>query len=222
MIPQPSILTLMRPRSTLPNAGKTWQTGLTLIELLISLVILGFVVTIMSGAFFQVGQVVRVAENVNGQFQPQWVRLNALKDVVANLVLPENVEHPFTGDSRSFDSYSLSLPQGDWGTVQAFKVKLEDRPQGGTDLLLGAGDEKAVVVASWDIPVQLEYLMVDGSAESMWPPLGKKVEDLPRGVVLRASSGERLVQMIATYDGQRKVEANAKNDMGKLLGVDVK
>ena len=97
--------------SILPALGKTRQTGLTLIELLISLVILGFVVTIMSGAFFQVGQVVRIAENVNGQFQPQWVRLNALKDIVANLVLPENIEHPFTGDSASFESYSLSLPQ---------------------------------------------------------------------------------------------------------------
>lgn len=198
------------------------QDGLTLIELLVSLVILGFVVVIMSGAFFQVAQVVRIAENVNGQFQSQWIRINSLKDLVGNLVLPESIEKPFQGDGNGFEAYSLSLPQNDWGDLQQFRVKLSSVKQGKTDLVVTVGDAQPVVIGSWDMPIQLEYLTVDGAAVSMWPPLGRGVEDMPRGVIVRASSGERLIQMIASYNGAHKVEPNGKSDMGKLFGVDVK
>jgi general secretion pathway protein J len=202
-------------------AGQNRQSGMTLIELLVSLVILGFVVSIMSGAFFQVAQVVRIAENVNGQFQSQWVRLHALTDLVGNLVI-QDVERPFEGDSAGFSSYSLSLPQADWGHVQQFQTKLESNPQGGTDLTLVSGNEKALVIASWAVSVKLEYLASDGSSQAMWPPFGKVINEMPAGVVVRASSGEQLVQMIAPYAGARKPEADAKSDMGKLFGVDVK
>jgi general secretion pathway protein J len=197
------------------------QAGMTLIELLVSLVILGFVVSIMSGAFFQVAQVVRIAENVNGQFQPQWVRLHALTDLVGNLVI-HDVERPFEGDSVGFSGYSLSLPQADWGHVQQFQTKLESNPQGGTDLTLISGNEKPLVIASWAMPVKLEYLAIDGSNQTMWPPFGKVVNEMPAGVVVRASSGEQLLQTIAPYAGARKPESDAKTDMGKLFGVDIK
>ncbi len=199
-----------------------YQSGLTLIELLVSLVILGFVITIMSGAFFQVAQVVRIAENVNGQFQPQWVRLHALTDLVGNLVLPEDVEHPFQGDGKGFEGFSLSLPQSDWGNVQAFRAKLEEKQQGGVDLTITVAEEKPIVVASWDIPVELQYLAADGTTQSVWPPLGKVADTLPSGVVVRARAGEQLVQMIAPYTGARKAESSGKNEMGNLFGVDIK
>lgn len=198
------------------------QDGLTLIELLVSLVILGFVVVIMSGAFFQVAQVVRIAETVNGQFQSQWIRINSLNDLVGNLVLPENVEKPFQGDSNGFEAYSLSMPKNDWGNLQQFKTKLSPAKQGKTDLLVIVGDAQPVVIGTWDMPIQLEYLMLDGTTSSIWPPLGKVIDDMPRGIIVRATSGDRLLQTIAVYDGLRKVEPNTKNEMGKLLGVDVK
>jgi hypothetical protein len=175
----------------------------------------------MSGAFFQVAQVVRIAENVNGQFQQQWVRLHALTDLVGNLVI-QDVEHPFEGDSAGFAGYSLSLPQADWGHVQQFQTKLENNSQGGTNLTVVSGNEKPLVIASWAVPVKLEYLAIDGSSHSMWPPFGKVINEMPTGVVVRASSGEQVVQMIAPYAGARKPEPDAKIDMGKLFGVDIK
>lgn len=204
------------------SARTLQQSGMTLIELLVSLVILGFVVTIMSGAFFQVSQVVRIAENVNGQFQSQWVRSHALTDLVGNLVLLPDTEIPFEGDASGFEGYSLSLPQSDWGSVQQFKAKLEKRPHGGADLTVVVGDQKPVLIASWDIPIKLEYLAVDGTSQAMWPPFGKVTKEMPAGVVVRADSGEQLVQMIAPYLGTRKPEPDNKSNMGKLLGVDVK
>lgn len=194
---------------------------MTLIELLVSLVILGFVVTIMSGAFFQVSQVVRIAENVNGQFQSLWIRSHALTELVGNLVLLPGAENPFQGDSAGFEGASLSLPQSDWGYVRQFRAKLESRDKGGADLTVVVGDEKPVVIASWDIPVKLEYLALDGSSESMWPPFGKAANEMPVGVVIRASTGEQLVQIVAPYFGLHKPEPNSKNDMGKLFGVNV-
>lgn len=196
------------------------QSGLTLIELLVSLVILGFVVTIMSGAFYQVAQVVRVAEKVNGEFQPHWVRLHALTDLVANLALPKDDLQPFEGNSDGFRGFSLSLPQNDWGNVQPFTVKLMPAQQGrGSELTVTGSDEKPMVVAAWDVPMVLEYLAVDGSVQSNWPPFGKTTDLMPSGVQVRAAAGEQLVQLIAPYAGARTPEADGTKAAEDLFGV---
>ena len=196
---------------------------MTLIELLVSLVILGFVVTVMSGAFFQVGQVVRIAETVNGQFQPQWIHLNALTDMVGNLVIPEKEERPFKGDSNSFEGFSLSLPQANWGLVKKFQVTLVPR-DGGSDLTVAAADEKPIVVASWTTPVQFEYIAVDGARQSTWPPFGtSKVEDLvPNGIVVRNTAGEQVVQLIAPYIGSRAARQDPMKAVESLFGLNLK
>lgn len=202
----------------------THQSGLTLIELLVSVVILGFVITIMSGAFFHVEKIVHIAENVNKGFQPKWLRATALIDLVSNLAMPENVEQPFKGDSAEFTSYSISLPEGNWGALQEFTAKLtpQSNGRGGVDLAVIPTGEKPLVIASWDIPVQFEYLDIDGVSQSMWPPFGKNQDSMPSAVVIRARNGEQLLQLIAPYTGPRKQEPDAKNSMEKLLGVGTK
>lgn len=204
----------MRPRH--PSVGL--QSGLTLIELLVSLVILGFVVTIMSGAFFQIAQVVRVAENVNGEFQPQWVRLNALTDLVANLALPTDNLQPFVGNSAGFEGFSLSLPQDDWGNAQAFTVKLVQTKQS-SELTVATSEGKPMMIAAWSEPVVLEYLSVDGSTHSIWPPFGGAIDLLPSGVVVRSASGGRRLQLVAPYAGLRNPEPNAVREAEKFFGV---
>jgi len=208
--------------STHEDPGLRIQRGLTMIEMLVSLVILGFIVVIMSGAFSQVAQIVRIAENANGQFQPQWVRSHALPDMIGNLVMPEDVERPFEGDGSGFYGFSLSLPQSDWGNVQAFHVKLEENDQHGMNLNVAIGDEKPIAVTSWDGSVEFEYLTVDGVAHPAWPPLGDNADALPSGVVVRGRSGEMLKYMIATYAGPRKLEPNTKAATEKLFGVNAK
>jgi general secretion pathway protein J len=198
------------------------QSGLTLIELLVSLVILGFVVTVMSGAFYQVAQVVRVAEGVNGQFQSQWLRLRALSDLVGNLVMMEGVERQFSGDAHGFEGFSLSLPQANWGVAQGFQVKLVGDDRGGMKLTLTPTDAKESTLVSWDRPMEFQYLAVDGSTELIWPPFGKNTDALPSAVVVRASSGERQVQLIARYAGVRIPERDGQKDLGKLFGLDAK
>lgn len=213
----------MLVRITTSRPGWQKQAGLTLIELLVSLVILGFVVTIMSGAFYQVAQVVRIAENVNGNFQGQWVRLNALRDLVANLALPKNIEKPFTGNDTSFEAYTLAMPQGDWGQVTLATATLKSNADGGTDLSVSAENMPPLIVASWKMPVVLEYQTIQGTMESIWPPMSGKAEDgLPRAVVIRAKSGEQRVQMLAVYDGIRKPESDGTKDLARLLGIESK
>lgn len=212
----------MQPMLSIRRTTRAPQSGLTLIELLVSLVILGFVVTIMSSAFFQVAQIVRVAENANSEFQPQWVRLHALTELVANLALPPDNQRPFAGNSSSFEGFSLSLPQGDWGVIQPFVVKLVPAEQGnGSELEVTGGDGKRMVVAAWNAPMVLEYLAADGSVQSSWPPFGKTGDLMPSGVLVRAASGEHLVQLIAPYEGLRNPEVNPLGGIEKLFGVTV-
>ena len=197
------------------------QAGLTLIELLVSLVILGFVVTVMSGAFYQVGQVQRVSEEVNGRFQAQWLQLRALSDLVGNLVLPEEgVERQFTGDANGFNGYSTALPQAEWGIVQKFQIRLEDGERDQMNLVLRGDDGKDTVLTSWNERVQFEYLAVDGSAQSIWPPFGKNKDALPSGVMIRAVTGKRQVQLVAPYLGVRQPERDGKKDMMSLFGME--
>lgn len=198
------------------------QTGLTLIELLVSLVILGFVVTVMSGAFYQVAQVVRVAETVNGNFQDQWVRLRGISDLVGNLVMPEGLEQPFSGDTMGFEGFSVALPQSKWGVAQGFSVKLARAENGGSKLMLTPADGKEGLLTSWNTLVEFQYLRIDGSLESKWPPFGKNPDALPAGVLIRDTSGERLVQLIAPYTGSRQIVRDGKKDMAALLGLDIK
>lgn len=213
---------MTKQRLSIRQTNRALQSGLTLIELLVSLVILGFVVTIMSGAFYQVAQVVRVAEKVNGDFQPQWVRLNALTDLVANLAIPAENRQPFTGNSESFEGFSLSLPLGDWGNVQAFTVKMAPTDQGdGSQLIVTGADNKPVAVAAWNTPMLLEYLAADGSIQSSWPPFGKTVDLMPSGVIVRAISGEQSVQLVASYTGPRSLEADERAAAEALFGVDL-
>ncbi|MBI1891032.1 MAG: prepilin-type N-terminal cleavage/methylation domain-containing protein [Burkholderiales bacterium] len=196
------------------------QSGLTLIELLVSIVILGFVVTIMSGAFFQVSKIVRVGESANGQFQPKWLRINVLPEVVANMVLPENVEKPFIGDGNEFTGFSLSLPQSDWGLARKFTVRLVPQTRGdGFDMTIAEPDGKPMVITSWGTRVRFEYLDAEGNAQSMWPPFGKNQDAMPIAVMVRSISGEQMLQMIAPYAGMRKVEPDAKKGMEALFGV---
>lgn len=197
------------------------ESGLTLIELLVSLVILGFVVTVMSGAFFQVGQVVRIAEGVNGQFQPRWLHQNALNDLVGNLVIPDGDDRPFTGDADSFEGYSLSLPRADWGEMQKFRVALVPR-DGGRDLTVAAGDEKPIVIASWEVPVQFEYVAVNGAPQSMWPPFGKSQDRLPSGVVVRNVNGEQMVQLTAAFSGSREGRPDPAKSLEAVFGLNLK
>jgi len=197
------------------------EAGLTLIELLVSLVILGFVITVMSGAFFQIGQVVRIAESVNGQFQPRWVHMYALTDVVANLYMPDREEKPFVGDAAGFRAFSLSVPQGDWGQLQPVQVSIVANGVG-SDLTVAMADEKPIVVASWDAPMEFGYLAVDGSTESMWPPFGHGDQAMPSGVIVHASDGDQKIELIAPYLGPRKPKVDTKRDVGKLFGLDMK
>lgn len=193
---------------------------MTLIELLVSMVILGFVVTIMSSAFYQVAQVVRIAENANGRFQPQWVRLHALTDLIGNLVLPENAERPFIGNSREFEGFSLSLPRRDWGAARSFHVKLVARQSGGMDMTVKVADEAPQVIASWDDTVTFEYLAADGSTQSIWPPFGGNFDVMPGGVVVRSLSSEHLVKLVAPYAGSRKIEKST--NASSLFGTGFK
>ena len=199
------------------------QAGLTLIELLVSVVILGFVITIMSGAFFQVVKIVRLAENVNKGFQPQWLRSHALTDLVANLIMPENVDRPFKGDSGEFTGFSLLLPQGEWGLAREFTAKLVPSPQGGgVDLTVIPKEGKPMVLASWDRQVRFEYLDVEGASQSMWPPFSKTQDAIPSAIAIRARDGEQLLQLIAPYAGSRQPEPDMQGSLEKLLGVGAK
>ena len=211
----------MRPSFRLKrfSGNRTAETGLTLIELLVSLVILGFVVTIMSGVFSQISKIVNIAESVNSGFQQKWLAINPFKEMIANMTIPKEVETPFSGNEEAFEGYTLSLPEEEWGTLHPFKIQLVFNSQGGSDLVLIEGTSKPFILNSWEERVKFEYISGNNDGSYIWPPLAKDHDQMPGAIAIRGVYGEQQLKLVVPYGGQKSQPPSQQNSTEKLFGV---
>lgn len=100
------------------------QRGFTLIELLTTIVILGFVIGVMSGAFSQVAQILRVAAESGSGFQERWLRTRALQELVSNLALSEQEDSRLIGGADHFEAETLASPLAEAGAPQRVRLRL--------------------------------------------------------------------------------------------------
>lgn len=191
-----------RSRSTRSDARRTRQQGLTLVELLVAIVILGFVMTLVSETVFQVSHVARAADQTTRALTDRWASGWSLAALVANLVVPEESKAPaFTGSERRIQGYTTApLVHADTG-VAPFTLELRpDEQQARTQLVAlpqdeFAGEREARVVASFPGAVEFSYVDGKGQRQLAWPPTGRPTqeEELPRAVVVRERGNDRLV-----------------------------
>ncbi len=187
------------------------QAGLTLVELLVSMVILSLVMVLVSQALFQAAKVAQVAESASAQLHSRWGQGWAARDLLSNVAAPpEGGEKPFVGDAKSISAYSLQpLDRQVFGPM---KFTLEIQPDSVAasapkSMLLRytAGDArpgdmaaKTETVARLPLKVEFAYLDARGQWLEAWPPLIDKSKTtqeqaLPRGVVIRESESKRLI-----------------------------
>lgn len=192
------------------------QRGLTLIELLVTVVILSFTVAIMSGAFGQIAQMLRISTEHSNGFLGRWNQSRALYDMVANMVIDPTLEKPFTGQHQQLDMVTLAYPDGPTGTPRAARLLLKPAvdTDNSTDLQLESpterNDQPAMKLAR--LPGRLEFHFIDhrGQEHAQWPPNGvSEHRPMPSAVLLKDTNSQRIIVRAAAYEGSLTPKNNA-------------
>ncbi len=178
------------------------QHGLTLVELLVSMVILGFVMLLVSETVKQVAQVARAADDTTRGFSQRWAGGWTASGLFANLVIPPEAgeQAAFKGDPKRVEGYTLKPLSGSDAGMAAFALELQPSADGArtelTTLLDGdtGVNQRTAAVARFAGRAEFAYVDRLGRTQSAWPPVtraGDTPEELPRVVVIRdvATSG---------------------------------
>jgi prepilin-type N-terminal cleavage/methylation domain-containing protein len=198
------------------------QRGLTLIELLVTMVILGFVVATLSGALTQISQMLRIsAEQTNG-FLGRWTQTRALFDIVANMVPDPTQDEPFKGTPTRIELVSLSTPETPLGQPRRLRLTLgpvKDQPrQTQIDISELDTDSAAPAQPQWlanfEGRVEFRYLDKQQKEHSQWPVNnGQQTQQMPTAIVLRDTDQQASVIRMAGYMGP----INPGNTIGQIM-----
>ncbi len=191
--------------------------GLTLLELMVTLMIVSMGVGLLGQLMHQMSQVERRLEEEGGSASVHWASRLALRGMVES-ALPEFVSRPnfFTGDARQVrlaSAEALELPGSAQGRLQ-LRFEGSSLPGGEQRLVLdmeGAGGLEApaprpTVLLSWrGEPGRIDYLDEQGRWQAQWPYDLEVLRRPPRVMRLHlpASQGGDLWLSIATTQGPR-------------------
>lgn len=182
------------------GATRRAQTGFTLVELLVSLVILGFVMSLVSEAVFQVAQIARAADANSRSLAARWGAGWSASSLFANLLAPglPRQEPVLAGSTNRVSGYtSLPLDGGNTG-ITRFELNLAADPQNGGQTILSMvptapqpGGARPTTVATFPGRAEFAYVDRQGRILGDWPPAtrtGVDPEDLPKAVIVREAS----------------------------------
>ena len=188
-----------------PDGKRRGQRGFTRVELLVALVILGFVMTLVSEAIFQVSQITRVADATTRGLTSRWGAGWSASGLFANLTVPEESKAPSMEGSASRVAGFTTLPlDGSSTGLQRFELELRpaaDRSRS-TEMVARSRDGSSVrgetnVIALF--AARAEFAFVDRAGKTLpgWPGVTSKevdAEELPSAVVVReVGSGNVLM-----------------------------
>lgn len=199
----------------------TKQRGLTLIELLVTIIILGFVMALMSGAFGQIGHMLRISSEHSSGFLERWNRSRAVFDMVANMVVDPALERPFTGNPQEIHLVTLASPLEQQGSARPIRITLKDAQNSRNTELWIAQDKPNAPPAlrQTQLPGRIEFRFTDhqGATHLQWPPTGiADARPMPSAVVLMDLDNSTNTYRMATYEGVLTPKNNA---VAKLFGV---
>jgi general secretion pathway protein J len=196
----------MRPgRRTLRRQLPRPQQGLTLVEMLVSLVILGLVMLLVSETVKQVAQVARAADDTTRGFAERWAAGWSAGGLFANLVLPPETgeQAPFKGSAMHVEGYTARpLDAGESG-MEAFALDLRFSESNARTSLMtqadaGSSTDATGAAAVAQFPGRAEFAFIDHQGQTLttWPSMtrtGEAAEDLPRAVLIRDADTSALL-----------------------------
>ena len=197
------------------------QQGLTLIELLVTMVIMGFVMATLSGAMTQISQMLRISTEQSNGFLNRWTQSRALYDIVANMVADPTQDQPFKGTPKLIELVSIATPDAPMGPPKRLSIQLaSDKNQINQTFIqlydLEDTNTKAphLTLASFQGRIEFRYLDKEQKEHSLWPVNnGQQTQQLPSAVLIRDMDKQDALIRIAGYMGP----INPGNPMGQLM-----
>lgn len=189
---------------TSPERARPAQRGFTLVELLVALVILGFVMTLVSEAIFQVAQITRVADATTRGLTSRWGAGWSASGLFANLAIPEESKAPaLEGTASRISGFSTQPLDGGTTGLQRFEIELRATSEGprATEMVTLARDGSSVrgtasVVAVFAGRAEFAYVDRAGKIVPVWPGITRKeldAEELPRAIVVRETGSGNVL-----------------------------
>ena len=193
---------------------KAKQHGLTLLELLLTVVIFSLVISVFSQAVFQISLFERASARSMSGWQQQWGTGYGLDDYFRGMVIaPEGKDPLVQGNASQFSGWWVEQAGANAG--RPVQVSLELRPMSTSTLQarvaaepwglfeLKEGAEPAML-ARWDAAVQFEFANAVGEPQATWPVLNTGVanvtdEALP--AVVRVVNAQRQIMHQWVYAG---------------------
>ena len=182
----------MKHRCT-PSAPR----GLTLLELLLTMVIFSLVIGIFSQALFQISLFSQAATRAGGQWQHGWASGFALDDYFSSLRFQDTPgSQRIEGTSYELTVWWIAQSSSQEGRPVRAQLVLRRMPAARTDLqekeaswglYLTDADGSESLRARWPYPVSFRYSNLQGQSYLAWPPasegpLDVRRETLPRSV----------------------------------------
>ncbi|MDR6212835.1 type II secretion system protein [Paracidovorax wautersii] len=199
------------------------QQGLTLIELLVTIVILGFTVALMSGAFHQISQILRISSEQSNGFLSRWNNNRALYDIVSNMVLDPSLEKPFVGSYQQVETTTTSPPDLLPGTPRGVRLRLKPSPDSNDvselwlEPLQQNQNRPPMKLATFAHRVEFRFADHRGLEHQQWPPNGvAEQRPMPNAVFLRDIDEQNLVFRAASYPGALVPKTNGA---AQMLGI---
>ena len=179
--------------------------GFTLVEILVVLIITGFIVAILLQSLHQVFRLQtqfgsEIFHTQNGAMYADWFRQSI------NGLMPDHDKgtHKFRGERRQMRGLTLSPLDQENGTLTPFFWRLEfDTRRGLTSLYYGdAAEKQASPILTWSgNSGRFIYVDAENEAHDNWPPFLGNWPQLPNAIYLESGAGEQLRLIVATPKG---------------------
>ena len=180
--------------------------GFTLLEMLVVLVLTGFIMTILLEGL---SQTFRLQEHFGteqfntqrGAMRSDWFRQSI------NGLLPDHEDgrHKFQGDDRRMSGLTTAPLTPESAGLAPFTWRLGFDPQSGeTRLQYGAESDSPAILAWRGDSGRFVYLDSNGEAHGAWPPLLGKWPQLPKAIYLEARRFDEPYTLVAIPRGLDK------------------
>lgn len=177
--------------------------GFTLIEILVVLIITGFIVAILLQSLHQVFRLQthfgrEIFQTQNGAMYADWFRQSI------NGLMPDHDDgkHKFRGEQRRMNGQTLSPLDQESGVQAPFIWRLEFDPRSGqTGLYYGDGQPGEPILAWEGNNGHFIYLDAENEAHDSWPPFLGQWPQLPGAIYLESGAAEQRRLIVAVPRG---------------------
>lgn len=174
---------------------RSLQSGLTLLEMMVVLLIAGMAMALGFQSLNQWRRADAAISNIQGATQQGTLTEAWLRSSLRSLIPIE--ERPFTGTNDKLEGVSAAAVLSHQGGASDVEWKIETGP-GGVVLALTEGSSKLDLPLPDTVSASFGYLDPDGKIHAQWPPKLGMPDHLPAAIVLQQLSVSGREQVWAT------------------------